>query len=193
MGTSNWQNISYCCEIIQQLAPRKTLDIGVGSLGRWALLVREFTEVWNGRVNRGSWTGTVDGIEAFAGQINNLHSSLYDTLYIGDAFEVLDNVGRYDLIIMGDVLEHFEEEKTKPIVQRCLRKSRRLIVSTPLGGIDDWHQTETYGNPWEQHRAVFDLGYFLDAPEWSVLQYKLFKDSLCREFGTFLLGKGDSI
>lgn len=189
MGTSNWQNISYCCELIRELSPKRTLDVGVGSLGRWALIVREFTEVWKGRVKPGGWIGTVDGIEAFAQQVTSLHANLYDTLYIGDAFEVLKDLDHYDLIIMGDVLEHFEATKTKPMVESCLRKSKWLIVSTPLGAIEEWPQAETYGNPWEEHQAVFDLSFFLDAPEWNVLQYKLFKDGLDREFGTFLLAR----
>lgn len=35
MGTSNWQNLSYCVELIRKEAPSSVLDIGVG-FGRWS-------------------------------------------------------------------------------------------------------------------------------------------------------------
>lgn len=44
MGTSNWQHISDCIEIIRDINPKTILDVGTG-FGRWGILSREFLEV----------------------------------------------------------------------------------------------------------------------------------------------------
>ena len=95
MGTSNWQNISFCCDVIHALQPRRVLDVGIGSLGRWALLAREFSDVWGGRVLAESWLMTVDGIEAFSPQVHELHGALYDHVFLGDAGAADRNRARY--------------------------------------------------------------------------------------------------
>ncbi len=187
MGTSNWQNLSFCCELIHRLAPKRTLDIGIGTLGRWAMLVREFTDVWRGKVRSADWTGRVDGIEAFPTQVTELHRLLYDRIVVGDAFEVIDGLGEYDLVILGDVLEHFPEDRARPMLEKCLKRSRHVLVVTPLGELEEWPQGAEYGNPWEIHRVAFSSADFLDSDRWEVREHRLFRDFRAREFGAFLL------
>ncbi len=192
MGTSNWQNLSYCCELIHRLAPARTLDIGIGTLGRWAMLVREFTDVWQGKVRAETWTGRIDGIEAFPKQVSELHRLLYDRILVGDAFEVIDGLGDYDLVILGDVLEHFPEDRAKPMLEKCLRRSAHVLVVTPLGTLEEWPLGAEYGNPWEIHRVAFTSADFLDSPRWIVREHRLFRDFMDREFGAFLLSPSTS-
>lgn len=64
MGTSNWQNLSYCVELIRQADPSSILDIGVG-FGRWGMLCREFLDVWQGRVFREQWQTRIEGSKFF--------------------------------------------------------------------------------------------------------------------------------
>ena len=64
MGTSNWQNISYCVGILRRLQPASVLDVGTG-FGRWGTLCREFLDVWEGREARSLWQARIEGIEAF--------------------------------------------------------------------------------------------------------------------------------
>ena len=187
MGTSNWQNISYCCELIHDLAPRRTLDIGIGTLGRWAMLVREFTDVWQGHIRPAEWQGRMDGIEAFPAQVTELHRLLYDRIFIGDAFEVIDTLGDYDLVILGDVLEHFAADRALPMLGKCLQRAPQVLVVTPLGALEEWPQGAEYGNPCEIHRVAFTAADFLDSKHWEVRDHRLFRDFLDREFGAFLL------
>ncbi len=187
MGTSNWQNISYCCELIHRLSPQRTMDIGIGTLGRWAMLVREFTDVWKGNIRAEEWKGRIDGVEAFAGQVTDVHRLLYDRIVIGDAFEVIDQLGTYDLVILGDVLEHFAEDRARPMLEKCLQRSKHVLVVTPLGDLEEWPQGAEYGNPWEIHRVAFTSADFLDSDRWEVCEYRLFRDFRDREFGAFLL------
>lgn len=187
MGTSNWQNLSYCCELLHDLAPRRTLDIGIGTLGRWAMMVREFTDVWQGHIRPEEWQGRVDGIEAFPAQVTQLHRLLYDHIYVGDAFIAIDALGDYDLVILGDVLEHFPEDRAIPMLEKCLRRSQHVMVVTPLGDLEEWPQGAEYGNPWEIHRVAFTAADFLDSDRWKVRDHRLFRDFMDREFGAFLL------
>lgn len=187
MGTSNWQNISYCTEAIFKLAPNRTLDVGIGSMGRWALLVREFVDVWRGNVLSEDWQCTIDGIEAFPDQLGEHHYQLYDHIYKGDALKLIDQMDYYDLIILGDILEHFPSEQAKPMLLKCLDRSRTVMVNTPLGDLDDWPQDSLYGNKYEQHQSVWQLDDFLACKRWKVLEHKLFRDYIGRPFGVFLL------
>lgn len=188
MGTSNWQNISYCCDLIHQLAPRRTLDVGIGSVGRWAALIREFVDVWGGRVLPEEWMCTIDGIEAFEPAVHGLHRELYDNIYLGDAYEVIDRLDHYDLIVLGDVIEHFSPERARKMLHKCLHHARFVLVITPLGDLKTWPQDSMYGNPWETHRTIFRDRDFLNSGEWNVIAHRNFVDFLHRDFGVFLLG-----
>ena len=187
MGTSNWQNISFCCETIYRCSPRRILDVGIGSLGRWALLTREFTDIWEGRVFPDQWKCTIDGIEAFEKQIYEFHYHLYDHIFVGDAFEVIDRLDFYDMIILGDVIEHFSEERGRAMLKKCMQRCNAVLLSTPVGQLEDWPQDDIYGNEWEVHRYVYEKNDFLCSNDWSVFEYRLFQDYFGREFGTFLL------
>ena len=61
MGTSNWQNISYCVGVLRRLKPASVLDVGTG-FGRWGVLCREFLDVWEGREARSLWQTRIEGI-----------------------------------------------------------------------------------------------------------------------------------
>jgi len=187
MGTSDWQNISYCCELIYTIAPQRTLDVGMGSLGRWAVLVREFADVWHDRVVPSNWTCVVDGIEVYEPIIQRFHRDFYDHVYVGDAFVIMDELDHYDLVILGDVLEHFAPDTAFAMLRKCLRHARFVMVVVPLGGADTWAQESLYGNQWEKHRTFFRARDLSHSSEWYLVTRKLFKDYKGRRFGVFLL------
>lgn len=187
MGTSNWQNISYCCELIWRIKPRRVLDIGIGSLGRWALLAREFSDVWGGRVLPAEWECTVDGIEAYAPQVNEIHRQLYDHVFLGDAYDLIDRLDHYDLVILGDVIEHFSHHRARRMLVKAVTRAAYVLVVTPLGELEDWPQDERYGNEWERHHTIFTEREILHAPGWNVVRHRSFHDYLGRPLGAFLL------
>lgn len=184
MGTSNWQNISYCVELIRLVGPSRVLDVGVG-FGRWGMLCREFLDVWQGRVFREQWTTTVEGIEVFERSIDNYHACFYNHIYQADAYELLvkrQALPKYDLIILGDVLEHFNKPEGTELLRSCLGLCRYTLINIPIG--QDWPQGSEYGNAYETHRSVWREEDFNAFP---VAEKQMFKDYIQRDFATILL------
>lgn len=187
MATSNWQNISYCCDIIYRVNPRSVLDIGLGSSARWGVLIREFGEIWYGNIYPKDWKIKLHGIEIFKKNILKIHHELYNKIYNRDATIQISELGNYDLIILGDVIEHLEKEKAIKLLVECCKKSSFVMVNTPIGTLDEWEQGELYGNPSETHKYIFSADEFLLSKNWKIVKYKLFKDYINRKHGTFLI------
>jgi len=155
MGTSNWQNISYCVGVLRRLKPASVLDVGTG-FGRWGVLCREFLDVWEGREARSLWQTRIEGIEAFAGCLTPLHGYVYDRLHVGDAVEVLPALGVYDVVYLGDVVEHQAKSRAWDLLDEAVRHARQAaIVTIPIG--DNWPQEMGWdGNTYHAHRSVWE-------------------------------------
>lgn len=182
MGTSNWQNISYCVELLRQISPSSVLDVGVG-FGRWGMLCREFLDVWSGRVFRKDWKVRVEGIEIFPKNIDRYHAYFYDKIHIADAFEFIpsSSPGEYDIMIMGDVLEHFDKDKALTLLNASIARGKHVLLNIPIGS--EWPQGTVYGNEFETHRSIWTTEE-LDA--FPVKAKKHFKDYINRDFSTYL-------
>jgi len=153
--TSNWQNITHSLELIRSWMPESILDIGCG-FGRWGFLCREFLDVWEGRYDRQDWKVKIEGVEGFAPYVTDLQRAVYDRIHIGNVLEVLPRLGRYDLIILGDVLEHFEKDEGARLIADCashLSSDGHLLLHVPLG--EDWPQGAAFGNDLETHRSCW--------------------------------------
>lgn len=188
MGTSNWQNISYCIEVIRQLSPRSVLDIGAG-YGRWGILCREFLDVWDGRTYPESWTTRIDGVEAFAQNISEYHRHFYNSIECEDASLWLERLQfHYDLVILGDVLEHFDPAAARAVLEMCLSKGSYVLLCVPLGS--NWPQETRDGNRFERHLSVWRARNFSGR---SLLLQRSFRDYIGRPFGVFLLSREDEL
>ncbi|PAD75804.1 methyltransferase domain-containing protein [Paenibacillus campinasensis] len=183
MGTSNWQNISFCVELLRQTAPKSVLDVGVG-FGRWGVLCREFLDVWEGRVFREQWTTRIEGIEVFPRNIDAYHAYFYNQIHIAEAAAFIHTAvqpGQFDMIILGDVLEHFTKEAAVPLLQACIGKSRYVMLNVPIG--TNWPQGTTYGNAYETHRSTWTRE---ELDQYPVAAKQHFKDYIQRDFSTYL-------
>lgn len=184
MGTSNWQNISYCIDILREIKPKSILDIGVG-FGRWGMLCREFLELWDGRVFREEWILNIEGVEIFARNIDDYHKYFYNQIHVADAYELVKGSQRnYDLIIIGDVLEHFDKDRGIDFLHRCLDISRFVLLNVPLG--DQWPQNDKYGNEFERHRSIWNEA---ELDQFPVKRKMNFKDYIQRDFATYLFSR----
>lgn len=187
MGTSSWQHIPYCIDILMRIQPRQALDVGMG-FGRWGMILHEFCDVWCGRVLASDWQVRVTGVEVHEPLISDYHRSFYEEIVVADAADYLRQAsGRYDVVIFGDVLEHFGRPVAEELVCRALEISNYVLINIPLGSV--WEQGEMYGNPHEEHRSEWSASDFERRPEF--VRHKLLRDHVGRPFGTFLLSKDD--
>ena len=59
---------------------------------------------------------------------------------------------RYDLVLLIDVLEHFEKDQGKELVKTLVKKNGGIIISTPKKPSP---QEDAFGNIYETHRSVW--------------------------------------
>ena len=154
MPTSTYEHIRTFVQFLITLRPSSVLDIGVGN-GKMGFIARDLLDVMIGeRHRRQDWKVRLDGIEVFQDYIQDHQRAIYDHIYIGDAFKVIDGLGCYDLIVLGDVLEHFEKSQAWEFLDKCAAHAQKsLIINMPLG--ERWVQGPIYGNPWEEHRSFW--------------------------------------
>jgi len=188
MGTSNWQNISYCIDVIRKIAPKKILDAGIG-FGRWGILSREFLEVWEGRVRSKDWELQIDGVEIFNSNIEEYLKYFYSNIYNIDAYQYINSTPDfYDLIIIGDMLEHLEKRKANDFLHNCMAKSKFVMINIPIG--NDWEQSEMYGNIYEKHLSYWKVK---DFDIYKPIKIKVFRDYILRKFVVIILSKYESV
>ncbi len=147
--------------IARQLRPASVLDIGVG-FGKYGHLFREYTDIWDmasvGDYDRTRWKTRIEGIEATAAYLTPMHEYLYDRIHVGDVRTLIDSLPRYDCIVMGDVLEHFEKREGSALLDRLYEHANTCVLLTfPRNcALND----DVLGNPYEAHRSRWDLPDF---------------------------------
>jgi tetratricopeptide (TPR) repeat protein len=168
--------------------PSSILDIGLGN-GKMGFIARDFLDVMLGeRHRKEDWQVRIDGIEVFPDYIQEHQRAIYDDIYIGDAFEVIDRLADYDLIILGDVLEHLKKEKAWQFLDKCAAHCNSyLILNIPLG--EKWTQPAVYGNPYEEHISFWDHEEFKSF----IIEKELFCFPGIGDYGCLLIKKDDYI
>ncbi len=186
MGTSSWQSIPYCIDVLMKIAPRRVLDIGVG-FGRWGIITREFCDVWFQRVLTDEWAVQIEGIEGFEKNIADYHRAFYNRIHIGDARHFIPRLtGPWDVTIYGDVLEHFEREEAYRLLRTSINYSKYVLLNIPLG--DDYPQDALYENEYERHLSTWGEHDFDHLP---LVRRAMFRDFQNRPFGSFCFSKHD--
>lgn len=170
MPSSDHNTISPILEIIRQAAPKSVLDIGVGC-GKYGMLVREYLDGhWTNRAfhKKETWETLLVGIEIWADYVTPLHEYLYDEVLVVEAFEHLKNhTGAFDLILMGDVIEHFPRDKGFELIEilrtKWLNKGGHLVISTPNFQTQINNESlAVFGNKHEVHRSRWEAKDFKD-------------------------------
>lgn len=157
MPSSRVITIPIVISVLRQVSPRTILDVGVG-FGKFGFLFREYTDIVGsakepGRYPKSGWKVRIDGIEGHAPYIHDAHRYIYDDLHIGEASAVLPTLGRYDLIFLGDVVEHLPMEQGKALLALALEKADRCVLAvTPRY---DTGQGCLHDNPLEIHQSVW--------------------------------------
>ena len=174
MPTSAPYAIPVILHAVRQLRPRSILDIGVG-FGKYGLLFREYLDVWDaaqmGDIRRTAWTTRIEGIEVSPGYLTPVHDYVYDRVHVGDALDVIDGLGRYDLVFMGDVLEHFTKDDGRRLVRKLYDHADRCVLLTyPTGSV---LRGPVLGNPAEAHRSTWRRA---DFDEYERVAYTVVED-----------------
>ena len=128
------QGKQYIKNILGRVKPARILDIGPGS-GTYAKLYPD-----------AKWTG----IEIYEPYVERFDlNNLYEKVIIADAREYdFGELGRFDAVVAGDVLEHMTAEDAKSLLEKLKALSSTVIVSIPIG---HFPQGEWEGNPHEAH------------------------------------------
>lgn len=133
------------------LKPMKVLDIGTG-FGKYGVLCREYLDLWDGR-QKYEFTRRIDGVEAFRGYITPLHQYVYDNIYNDNIMKLIEKLEMgYDLVLLLDVLEHFEKVQGRSLLNILLAKNTGVLICTPK---HPSAQKNAFGNTYETHRSTW--------------------------------------
>jgi hypothetical protein len=162
MPSSRPNTIPTVIHIVKQLRPASILDVGVG-FGKWGHLFREYTDIVAAehdprRYKRKHWQTRIDGIEGHTAYLTPMHRFLYNEIFVGDARQIVDRISRYDLIFLGDIIEHFDKSDGLALLRRCVAKAKKAVVlSTPR---HETLQEDLCGNELERHRSLWSANDF---------------------------------
>lgn len=109
------------------------LDVGPND-GRWSFYLRSFFK-------------HMDAVEAFEPYVEQYDlKSKYNNVFISDINDF--NFDYYDVIILGDVLEHIEKETAQALVKKLMNKCKQLFIIIPY----EFSQDEIDHNTYQMHR-----------------------------------------
>lgn len=152
MPLSIWLGLEDCLALIVERRPRSVLDAGLG-FGLWGHLLRQYLDVWAGRIQPSEWQIRIDGIEIAEQRVQPHARQLYSNIYIGDIRAVVAECASrypYDVILFGDVLEHLPKDDAHVVLKTAVTLAQVLVVARiPLG--DGWR--EQGREPADDHRS----------------------------------------
>ena len=158
MPTSDIDQIPDVLRVVMGCRAESVLEVGIG-FGKWGALCREYIEISRGRMPA-EWRSRIDGIEVFDGYRNPLWS-VYDHVYVGDAMTIIESLGRYDLVLCCDVIEHFEKAEGQRMLAKMLAHGKVVVITSPHS---ESPQEAVYGNPHEEHRSLWTEADFAAWP-----------------------------
>lgn len=129
--------------------PRSVLDVGCGC-GKWGVLLREYLDP-SAAAGQAPRRVRIDAVEGYGGYIGPLHQIVYDRVIVGRAPAILVGLGRYDLVMAVDMLEHFDRADGAEFVAHC-RRLGAVLLTTPASPIE---QGAVHGNELERHRSAW--------------------------------------
>jgi len=154
MPVSHYRHIGSVMSAVEQYPSASSiLDIGPG-FGKYGVLIRERWDVRYLRYHKESWKLRLDCLEIWPKYISPLHTHIYNNIYLGDAFDLIDDLPQYDTIIALEILEHMKKERGIEFLKKIVQKSNHLLlISFPQtfqkGFGSNWP------NPYEEHHCLW--------------------------------------
>jgi len=154
MASSNYEAIPWVLDAIRELSPQSILDVGTGA-GKYGVLFREYLDICIVGVDQAKRSHIIDGVEVFEKNITRLHEEVYNTLYRKDIRSLIETLPEYDVVFIGDVIEHFYKGEGVALLKDLLSHSRMaVLVVTPAlfmkQGCHDGNIHETHLSSWRK-------------------------------------------
>lgn len=166
MPSSDPRCIPAVIRIVKRLAPHSVLDLGAG-MGKYGVLFREYLTLRHfGKM--GEYPDEhalqekirIDAVEGFADYVTELHRCVYDNVYVSRIQDHAIAPDSYDVIYMGDVLEHIDKKEATEIglLDRLVGGATMgVIISVPATVKE---QDDVFGNELEIHRSQWSPADF---------------------------------
>lgn len=181
MPTSYLTPIVPVMELVVLTQPKSLLDVGIG-FGKYGFLAREYLELWDGRrfgENYCQWKRRIDGIEGYAPYITSMHRFIYSDIRSGNALDILPTIPdqEYDLLLLIDVLEHFDQAEGDLVLAASKRVARNVIICTPKdieqgGQGNHTNKLETHKFLWGKKHLRADRNTFFVSNDHSLICYQ---------------------
>ena len=168
MPSSEPGNLELILQIVRGFRPTSVLDVGCGG-AKYGVLFRDYLDshwVGNAFHDPSTWKMRMVGMDIWKEYITPVHEYVYDAIIIDDM--VLYFAGtpkeKFDLIFMGDVIEHVEKHVGIKVLQNCkkhLTPNGMILLSTPnfATRMND-ESLACFGNKHEVHRCRWEAKEF---------------------------------
>lgn len=124
-------------DFVNKLKPKKVLDVGPGA-GKYGVILR-------------SPERTIDAIEIHAPYVGLFRlAHLYSQVFIGDVRKFEFKKKQYDLVILGDVLEHLTVGEAQTLLHTLRKNHIPVLVTIPYL----YPHPAVFGNPYEEHKQA---------------------------------------
>jgi methyltransferase family protein len=149
MPIGSYAAIPLLAQALLRCHPRSVLDLGMG-FGGGGVVVRQWLDL-----GVRPWRTYLVGVEVWPDYRNPVWD-LYNVVYIQSIEQFVSSYAdSFDSVLLGDVLEHFDKDKGRKIVEAIKPRVAAggcLLVTTPAKFIP---QEAVYGNERERHRSLW--------------------------------------
>ena len=153
------ENIPRILEVVEKQNPKSVLDIGAG-MGKYGIRIRE--QYLSAKAEKGELE-PVDDIEIDAVEDTEYllkriaEANIYNKIYQKSIFTI-SNLRDYDLILLIDVVEHWDKHETRLILRDLVEKGNVLVSTPKRVGM---YKEHFYGDP-RHHISQFTKEDFAD-------------------------------
>ena len=162
------------------------LDIGAGS-GEYGKIAK--AALSKGQVYRSTGGFVRSAVEVWKPYIDKFNLfQVYDVVYQNNIIGMVDEMSPYDLIILGDVLEHLPKDLAIDLFFKLKLKAKFIWLSIPVRPFYPWQvgydqdSSEWRDNPYEEHKYYWTYEEIIETfgPFLTTVQYPIVSVFLAR-------------
>jgi len=139
------ENIPIILQAVEEINPKSVLDIGAG-MGKFGLLIRE--QYLSSKAEKGELEPVdnivIDAVEDTKYLITDRMRGIYNYVFEHSILDLDFDPCNYDLMLLIDVVEHWEKQVGLDLLNRLTKKSAVLISTPKRVGM---YKEHFYGDP----------------------------------------------